>query len=416
MMSPAKPALPSLTASITLALLLLFVSSTIAQTDDTTKPGSYTIIAADGRIEFPFEIYRGDIRFQCKVNGHPVHMLFDDGYFWDQLLFWGGPAVDSLDLTYDGDVGVGEEGGTVMDSKIASGLTVELPGVRLTEQTVIVTPASSGNATMWFGSIGQISASFFKHFIVDINFDKMTITLIEPDKFTYRGSGVAVPWEPMSHGPRSIPATITTEDGRRIPLLAMLDLGYNDALQLVTGCEHNIPVPKKSLPASLGFDITGDETRGHIGRVSQIEIEGYKLNGVVAAFAEAKNDNQAIEESMIGLELLSRFNLVYDFYGRKLYIEPNKSFDTPFEYSMSGFVVRRTRDGAVIQTIYDDSPASKAGLHVGDRIIELNGKAPGEYDYYALQNMLRKRGESITLLIERDSSKQTVSLVLDRVI
>lgn len=54
-------------------------------------PGAYKILASDGKIEFSFEIYRGDIRFLCKVNDRQVHMLLDDGFMWDQLVFWAAP-------------------------------------------------------------------------------------------------------------------------------------------------------------------------------------------------------------------------------------------------------------------------------------------------------------------------------------
>jgi len=195
------------TFSITIAMTMLVVvmgGGMVSAQDDfeqTPPPGVVTILAQDGRIEFPFEIYRGDIRFRCEVNGHPVQMLLDDGYMWDQLLFWGGPEVDSLGRTYDGESEVGNDNSDKRASRTASGITVTFPGVELSEQTAIVTPSSSGVSGMWSGSIGQISAGLFKNFVVEINFDRMTITLTPPEKFAYSGKGKAVPWEPLGFGP-----------------------------------------------------------------------------------------------------------------------------------------------------------------------------------------------------------------------
>jgi hypothetical protein len=200
---------------ILLILTVVVLASGDAGADDSAEispmPGTYRILATDGRIEFPFEIYRGDIRFSCKINGHQVHMLLDDGFMWDQLLFWGSPDLDSLGLVYDGEIKMAEDDSEKLTSKTASGITVTFPGVEFTEQTAVITPFSSRNSVMWMGSVGQISATFFKHFVVDVNFDKMIITLIDPDNFKYTGKGVEIPWEPLGFGPWSIPATLLTE-------------------------------------------------------------------------------------------------------------------------------------------------------------------------------------------------------------
>lgn len=390
-------------------------------TDDTTEtsllPGTYRILADDGKIEVPFEIFRGDIRFQCTVNGHRVHMLLDDGFMWDQLLFWGGPAVDSLGLAYDGEIEVGNDGTEKLASRTASGITVTFPGVEFTDQTAVVTPGSSGNSSMWRGSIGQISATFFRHFVVDINFDRMIITLIEPENFKYEGNGVAIGWQPLGFGPWSIPATLRIEDGRDISMKLLMDLGYNDQLQLVAGGEHGISLPEKRLPASLGFNIQGTETRGFVGRLSRIDIGGYRINDLIASFVPGEHGDHAVYEAMIGLGLLSRFNLVFDYNRQRLFVEPNNSFGTPFEYSMTGFEMKPTFQGySIITTVHEQSPADEAGLRMGDKILRINGRKITDYDFFELSPMFKQEGKEIGLLIERDGKEREVSLVLRRVL
>jgi len=380
-------------------------------------PGAYRILADDGTIQFPFDIYRGDIRFLCEVNGRQVHMLLDDGYMWDQLLFWGSPEVDSLGLVYDGEIGVGNEDSEKLVSKTASGITVGLPGVTFIEQTAVVTPYSSGNSSMWSGSVGQISATFFRHFVVDINFDKMIITLREPGNYEYGGKGVAIPWQPLGFGPWSIPATLQMQDGRSISMKLLMDLGYNDRLQLVVGGEHNITLPEMKLPASLGFNIQRVETRGFVARLPQIDIGGYRINDLIASYVSEEHRDQAIYEAMIGLELLSRFNLVFDYHRRRLFVEPNSSFDTPFEYDMSGFVMAVALQGyAIIQQVHERSPAEEAGLQVGDKILRINDKLITDYGSLDLRSMFKQEGAVVNVRIERDSEEKEVSLILRRII
>jgi len=420
-----SPALITLIRLCSVIVLFILAGAAIASGDagevdsmvTNPLPGAYKILTNDGKIEFPFEIFRGDIRFACKVNGRQVQMLLDDGFMWDQLLFWGSPDLDSLGLAYDGEIAVGDDKSEKLASKTASGITVAFPGVEFTEQTAVITPFSSRNSIMWRGSIGQISATLFKHFVVDINFDKMIITLTEPENFKYGGKGVEIPWEPLGFGPWSIPATLQMEDGCKISLKLMMDLGYNDQLQLAVGGESNITLPEKKLPASLGFNIQGVETRGFIGRLPQIDIGGYQIKDLITSFVAEEHSNQAVYEAMVGLGLLSRFNLVFDYHRQRLFIEPNHSFGEPFEYNMSGITTEMTLDGkCVIKNVHKFSPADKAGLQEGDIILKINDKMIKDYDFFDLHSLFKQKGMKINLLIGRDGMEMKVTLILRRVI
>lgn len=385
----------------------------------TPPPGNCRILSPAVEISFPFEVYRGDIRYPCAINGHNVFMLLDDGFMWDDLLFWGGPAVDSLGLLYEGSLDVkgsaNAENGIM--AKTASGITVRFPGVEFTDQRAVVMPSSSGTSTMWRGSHGQISAMLFKHFVVNIDFDKMMITLIDPAEYEYKGAGVAIPWEPLGFGPWGIPARMGLADGREVSLKLLMDLGYNDQLQLALGKENGIPLPKRILPANLGINIQGVPTMGYVGRLPWIEIGKYTIKDVLVAYAAEDNGLQAQEEAMIGLGLLSRFNLVFDYSRQRLIIEPNATFGTAFEYDMSGLSMRMGTDGALdVADVFDDSPAAEAGLRVGDVITRINGRRAGEIDLHELLAVMTQKGKTVKLTARRDGREWDVKLVLRRVI
>lgn len=388
-------------------------------TPRTDPPGKCRVLSESAEITFPFDIFRGDIRFQCEINGHKVNMLLDDGYMWDELLFWGNPRVDSLGLTYDGtiEVGGGSANGDKIISQTASGITVRFPNVEFTEQKAVVTPASSGTGSMWMGSEGQVSAMFFKHFVVDINFDKMMITLIKPEDFEHHGQGSEVAWKPMGYGPWCIPATLGLGNGREISLNLLMDLGYNDQLQLWAGKENIISAPERALPADLGRNIQGVPTRGYVGRIPRVIIGGYEIKDMLVAYVSPEDSKEATAEAMIGLGLLSRFNLIFDYTKQRLIIEPNGKFNDAFEYDMSGFSTRRSRDDLVeIDRIYDKSPAGDAGLKTGDQVISIDGKPIKDIDFFELQSLMRQEGKTIRLVVNRDGREREVSLMLRRLI
>jgi len=405
----------------TITLIALLAMNALAEEDQPSvspPPGNHRLLSDSGFAKVPFDIYRGDIRFRGEINGREVHLLLDDGFMWDQILFWGSPQVDSLGLTYDGEISIGNsDDADAIPSKTASGITVNFPGVEFTDQTAIITPYSSGTSTMWSGSVGQVSGTFLKHFVVDINFDEMVITLIEPDKFVYRGGGVEIPWKPMGFGPWAIPATLVLSDGRTTPLDLMMDLGYNDQLQVSTTGEHKIPVPEKSLPASLGFNIQGTETRGYLGRMPQVDIGGYKINDVIVSYVSKEHSGNTFHEVMVGLGLLSRFNLVFDYSRQRMFIEPNNSFAEPFECNMSGVEMSRVRgEYRDILRVYPGSPGAEAGLQAGDKVVEINGRPVTEYDTWTLQPLMQQEGKIVSLAVVRDDKRMEVSLTLRRLI
>ncbi|UCD64974.1 MAG: hypothetical protein JSW34_05965, partial [Candidatus Zixiibacteriota bacterium] len=80
-------------SSLLLAILITLLTVDTAYEEETNEPvrgpGQYRILSEHRAIRFPFELFRGDIRFLGEINGRPVRLLLDDGFMWDQLLFWG---------------------------------------------------------------------------------------------------------------------------------------------------------------------------------------------------------------------------------------------------------------------------------------------------------------------------------------
>jgi len=380
-------------------------------------PGSYRVTAADSTIVIPFTLFRGDILMNARVNGRPVRMMLDNGFLWDQILFFGSPLVDSLELVYDGEAGVGGPGeGSQVPARTASGITIEFPGVEFTGQTAIVTPYESGLTNMWWGTEGQVSATFLKHFVVDINYDRMEITLLPPGGFSYRGKGVEVPMKPLLPGAWGIPAIGEFADGRRVKLDLLMDLGYGDALELAEGGPHGLRAPVNSVEGSLGFGAQG-EIRGRFGRLAAVEIGGNRLEGPIAGFVAAKDSGSAFSEAMVGMEIFRRFNLVLDYPGRRVFLEPNWRFGDPFEYNMSGmWLTKCGGDTLEIAAIHPGSAAARAGLKAGDKVLTINDRPAAGYDAWELKPLLTQDGKTVTLTVARQGRERRVSLKLHRLI
>jgi len=254
--------------ALCLVLCLPIATSANDQSSDLgPPPGSYRILTKDSVISFPFEFYRGDIKFDGEMNGHPVRMLIDNGIMpWDQILFFGSPLDDSLGFNYDGELDVGGGGeGNEVPARTASGITIRFPGVEFTDQTAIVMPYQ-GIPNPWIVE-GQVCGTFFKHFAVEVNFDNMMMTLTPQERFEYHGSGQEIPIEHLGRGIWGFPATIELADGRSVSLVVSMDLGYGDQFEISTTDENRLTPPPNALPGSLGFGVQGETPR-----VQRVEI------------------------------------------------------------------------------------------------------------------------------------------------
>jgi len=380
-------------------------------------PGEYRVTSPDGSIKIPFELYRDDIRMLCRIKGKETRMLLDNGSLWDQLLFFGSPRVDSLGFLRTGKIEVrGAGGGDPIYSDTAEGIKLVFPGVEFRRQTAVITPYDPALPNPWEGAEGQVSAAFFKNFVVEVNFDEMVITLTEPGRFHPQGKGEELPLRPLGGGGWMIPASVRLDGGRRLDVDLALDLGTGDALALSTGGPHGFTVPRHALPASLGFGIQG-EIHGHVGRVPVLSIGGCSFRDVLATFAPREQSGFPDADIVLGMGIFSRLNVVFDYPGRRMFIRPGRRYQDPFEYNMSGMELGNRKEGGLVVTrIIPHSPASDAGLRLGDLIERIDGAPASRFRSWELGALLRRPGAEVSLEIQRDGETRELSLRLRRII
>jgi len=72
-------------------------------------------------------------------------------------------------------------------------------------------------------------------------------------------------------------------------------------------------------------------------------------------------------------------------------------------YTGIGVVISKTGDQIVIQTVFPNTPAAKAGLKAGDIIMAVDGKSVEQVSVDVVSSMVRgSAGTSVTLEILRD--------------
>ena len=80
-----------------------------------------------------------------------------------------------------------------------------------------------------------------------------------------------------------------------------------------------------------------------------------------------------------------------------------------------GVTINQHRDGVYVQSAVKDTPAARAGLRYGDRIVEVDGKDARYWDSQQVSKNVRgARGEAVTLKIERAGSEAPLYFTIVR--
>ncbi len=102
---------------------------------------------------------------------------------------------------------------------------------------------------------------------------------------------------------------------------------------------------------------------------------------------------------LIGNDILRRFNILLNYDRKEIYLVPNSHYHDPFDYSYTGLGMYWTNGQVMVGDVMKDSPADRAGLKVGDRVVSVGNNLSNNLQVY--KNMLQNYGERIRIIVQR---------------
>jgi len=277
----------------------------------------------------PLKVERDRSLVTIKVGNIVIpDILIDTGFAFDGLMIYNPDYRDSLDLTNSIEVriaGAGSEGAT--SASMIDSANFCLGDIIMKNQRIIML---QGNIYKGFPSNGIIGYSIFGHNITEFDYDYNTLTLYEADEIEIDQSWSEIPIYFKENMIPWIDVSIVVENETPILLSTYIDCAAGDAILLLEKPNMKFRLPKETTNVHIGRGLSGD-IYGQAGNISELIIGPYKLNNVIASIASDEvRSKQENADAVLGNGSLRRFNLIFDYANKKLYLKPNTHFNDPF--------------------------------------------------------------------------------------
>lgn len=320
------------------------------------------------RSVIPYRMVGGKMIVELKVNGQVRSFIFDTG---GQMALTGElceelhiPVVDSVKVT---DVNGKEVG--LPRVVVPSLLT---PDERINFTGVPAMKLPSPSPFECYHADGLIGSDLFKNLRIVIDSKAKTITVSSAEKAPAVSLRKMLPFS----GKGSMPV-ITLQAGAGNSLTALFDTGYPDFLSLKDKDYEN-------LSSSGAFQVVSKGVGGAsigIGGMTESDTT-YRVKFPLLSVGPTKFKQVTAETStppytLLGVKLLEYGKVTIDYPRRRWYFEAyEQEFDlTSKHYNMN----LQVKDGnLVVATVWS---AMKGIVNVGDKVVKINGKPTGRYDF-----------------------------------
>lgn len=376
-------------------------------------PPDFAFAEGKSATTLPFELINNHIYVKVMLNGQgPFTFLCDTG------------GSNVITPTLAAKLGVKPEGALqgrgVGEKSEDVGLvnleSLSVGDVMLTKQLFAVFPLESFADVEGVPQAGLIGYEVFKRFVVRVDYEHAQLTLTLPSALAYQGHGTVVPFRFNDQ----IPQVDGSIDG--IPGKFDIDTGSRASLSLLKPFAEKNDLKKKltaRYEAVTGWGV-GGPARGLIARAGELRLGDVSIPSPVTELSLQQKGGftDPYVAGNVGAGVLKRFNIVFDYAGKRIIFEPNANNTLPDVYDRSGMWINRAGAALKVVDVTGGGPAEAAGLRAGDSIVAVDGAPVDDATLVALRKRFRAEpeGTKIRLSVDSGDKKRDVTLVLKNLI
>lgn len=388
-------------------ILISMVSSLHGQTFD--------ILGERDKATFPFEYRNNFIVIDVELDHTlPMHFIFDTGAEHTVLLK--NTYAELLGLKYDGTINIiGSDLRKNLKARISRSVSLSIPPLRTVKTDLLVLNRDYLYLDKLTGrSIdGILGANFFHDHIVRINYDKQELTLYKPDAFRVPQKHFYEFPIDVRRGKPYLTVGLNPQKGHGFPVELLIDTGAGLSLLLHSNTDPELELPDSTILGQVGAGL-GGYLSGYLGTIYLLTLDkDLEFNNLVVPFQELDStlasSRKYMRNGLLGNVLLSRFEVILDYPHRRIFLNPDRSYNRSIKYDRSGlilFAAGEELNRYVIRGVIEGSPAAKAGIRPGDVIKRFQWFPASWYSLEGILKRLKKRGDKkIRLVLVRNGKK-----------
>lgn len=383
--------------------------------NEQSPPGAFEVPVSKKDYSFPKGRDSTTVSFEMKGNliYLPVS-IGGDSRLW---LLDSGSSMSVIDTTYARDQGLLRKGeikghgfGRLFNLGFAAISEYRLADIRFQQQKVYTLEGLQENSyePQIFGILGY---DFLSRFVVEIDFDKESITFHEPESFTYQGAGRRVE-APLKYRTFTLPVKV--DNMHTGPW--SVDLGAH---------QSSLHYPFAKDNGLLGRDGVQTVSRGAAGysfgilnEFSCMEVGDFHLDKQLLVVPKKSGSGATAfgeVDGNLGISTLRNFHIYLHYPKQQIILEKGENYNRRFPRDRSGMLIGMSTAGLPMVSYIDESgPAYEAGMRVGDILLEMNGtQLNEESSILRLREVMRGSiGTTVEVKVLRDTREIDINVVL----
>lgn len=350
----------------------------------------------------PFEMVDDHIVLPVSVNGSaPLNFVLDSGaaatVIFESRNTQALPLKLGAELPVSG-VGVGPNpvARVVEKTDLAVGST-RLEGLSVIYLSLASVPFFENLDEVYFD--GVIGAPFFERFVIEINYDQQLISFSEPGSLAANIDPRSANWQELplqiQSGVPYLATQISTVAGETVEVKLLVDTGYRGPVSLTPDTHDEIDEPLRYF-TTVSQGLSGD-VMSKMGMSETLGLGSFVLHNVPVSYSISGGERDQGSNGLLGNEVLSRFNLVFDYPNRRMFITRNQNFSVPLSADRSGLLLRPHQSGAVVKSIATGSAGDSTDLRVGDIITSIDHRPMTPASIAELKRVLASDREAVSV-------------------